>query len=151
TTNVLIAARVLQGIGAALLVPASLAMLQGAFEAADRSEVIGAWSGFSGLTTIVGPLLGGWFADTLSWRFVFLINPLLALVTAFVTWRWMPESHDTPARKPDFAGAAASIVGLGGIIFALIEGPVFGWQHPAILGSIVAGVAGVVAFVIVEG
>jgi EmrB/QacA subfamily drug resistance transporter len=150
SAGVLIGARVLQGVGAALLVPASLAMVQGAFEPADRGQAIGAWSGFSGLTTILGPLLGGWFADTISWRLVFLINPLLALVTIAIALKWVPESRHERARHLDLAGAIAVTAGLGGIVFALIEGPELGWLHPAVLGSAAGGVAAIVVFIIIE-
>ena len=150
TAGVLIAARVTQGIGAALLVPASLAMVQGAFEPEDRGQAIGAWSGFSALSTIVGPLLGGWFVDAISWRLVFLINPLLALATIVIALRWVPESKHARARHLDLAGAIAVTLGLGAIVFALIEGPVIGWTHMAVLGSGAAGIAAIVAFVIIE-
>ena len=146
----LIAARVMQGVGAALLVPASLALVQGSFHPENRSEAIGAWSGYSGLSTIIGPLLGGWFADAISWRLVFLINPILAVVTAFIVLRWAPESKDARARKLDVAGALTAMVGLGGVVYALIEGPDIGWNQPAILGAAATGVGGIIGFVIVE-
>jgi len=150
TAGVLIGARVLQGAAAALLVPASLAMVQGAFEPDDRSEAIGAWSGLSGLSTIVGPLLGGWLVDTISWRLVFLINPLLALAAGVMAWRWMPESKDESARRLDPWGTLAVAAGLGGTVFALIEGPEMGWSHPTVFLSGLAGVAGLAAFVVIE-
>jgi EmrB/QacA subfamily drug resistance transporter len=147
---VLIGARVLQGIGAALLVPASLAMVQGTFEDEDRGQAIGAWSGFSGLTTIIGPLLGGWFADTFSWRLVFLINPLLALVTALLAWRWVPETREARARELDPAGALAAAIGLSGVAFTLIEGPHRGWSDSAVLTAGLVGLLGIGAFVMIE-
>lgn len=146
----LIAARAIQGIGAALLVPASLAMVQGAFVPEDRGPAIGAWSGFSGLSTIIGPLLGGWFVDAVSWRLVFLINPVLALVTALLAWRWVPESKDARPRRLDPAGTLAAAIALGGVVFALIEGPELGWTHPAIIGSGAAGLLGSAGFLIAE-
>ena len=149
-TGVLVAARVLQGVSAALLVPASLAMVQGAFEPDDRSEAIGAWSGFSGLSTIVGPILGGWFVDTASWRLVFLINPALALGAGYLAWRWMPESRDERRRGLDPAGTVAAAAGLGGIVFALIEGPDTGWTHPMVAVPGLAGAASLAAFVAIE-
>jgi EmrB/QacA subfamily drug resistance transporter len=150
TAGVLIGARVLQGIAAALLVPASLAMVQGAFEPDDRSEAIGAWSGFSGLSTIVGPLLGGWLVDAISWRLVFLINPLLAIAAGVMAWRWMPESKDERARRLDPWGTLAAAASLGGTVFALIEGPEMGWNHPTVFLCGLAGVVGLAAFVIIE-
>jgi EmrB/QacA subfamily drug resistance transporter len=146
----LIGARILQGIGAALLVPASLALIQGAYAVEDRGEAIGAWSGFSGLTTIIGPLLGGWFSDAITWRLVFLINPVLALVTFFIAWRSAPESRDSQAEPPDIGGTIAAALGLGGIVFALIEGPGMGWGHGAVIGAAILGILGVAAFLVVE-
>jgi EmrB/QacA subfamily drug resistance transporter len=150
TAAALIASRVLQGAGAALLVPASLAVLQSAFDPRDRARAIGAWSGFSGLTTIVGPLLGGWFADTVSWRLVFLINPALAVATVLLTIRWVPESRDRHRRNLDPAGAAAMAAGLSGISFAAIEGPALGWTSRPVLLVGALAIAGIAAFVAIE-
>ena len=150
SAGVLIGARVLQGVGGALLVPASLAMVQGAFESADRGQAIGAWSGFSSLSTILGPLLGGWFVDRISWRLVFLINPLLALATIAIALRWVPESKHTGARHVDVPGAIAITLGLSGIVFALIEGPAIGWTHTGVLASAIIGVGAIVASAIIE-
>ena len=150
TTVLLIAARMLQGVGAALLIPASLAVLQSAFDPQDRARAIGAWSGFSGLTTIVGPLLGGWFADSFSWRLVFLINPALAVATALLTIRWVPESRERHRRDADPGGAAAMVAGLSGISFAAIEGPALGWTSRPVLLAAALAIAGTAAFAAIE-
>ncbi|MEO8200805.1 MAG: DHA2 family efflux MFS transporter permease subunit [Gemmatimonadota bacterium] len=150
TIGFLIAGRILQGIGAALLVPASLALVQGVYQPADRSEAIGAWSGWSGLTTLIGPLLGGWFADAFSWRLVFLINPVLALLTLFMAWRFSPESQDARARRLDVMGAIAAVIGLGGVVFTLIEGPSLGWHAGAVILAGAGGLFGAIAFLVIE-
>jgi len=147
---VLVAARVLQGAGAALLVPASLALVQGTFGEDDRAQAIGAWSGFSGLTTIVGPVLGGWFSDAVSWRLVFLINPVMAVATGWLAWRSVPDVRDEHARHTDIAGALAAALGLSGLAYTLIEGPTRGWDQPAVIIAAVLGLLGLVAFVWIE-
>jgi EmrB/QacA subfamily drug resistance transporter len=119
--EVLILARTVQGCGGALLVPGSLAMLTATFESQDRARAIGAWSGLSGVTTAVGPFLGGYLIDAGSWRLVFFINLPIAAVAAIITLRHVPESRDTGARRPDVAGALLAAAGLGGLIYGLIE------------------------------
>ncbi|HZD03947.1 MAG TPA: MFS transporter, partial [Longimicrobiales bacterium] len=117
-TGTLVAFRTAQGVGAALLVPTSLALVQATFREEDRAEAIGAWSGFSGISTLVGPLLGGWLADAVSWRAVFLINLPLAALTALAALRYLPGSRDPErAGSLDLAGAAAAVVALGGVVF----------------------------------
>ncbi|HET8601375.1 MAG TPA: MFS transporter [Segeticoccus sp.] len=118
----LIVARVLQGVGAALLTPGSLALIQSSFQPADRGRTIGAWAGLGGIATAIGPLVGGWLVQTASWRWVFLLNLPLAAVTVVVTQRYVPESRDTGLRRRyDPLGAGLAVVALAGITFALIE------------------------------
>ncbi|WP_263458198.1 MFS transporter [Nocardioides campestrisoli] len=120
--EVLIAARLLQGVGGALLTPGSLAMIQGAFVAEDRARAIGAWSGLGGVATAVGPLLGGVLVDQLSWRWIFLVNLPLAVLTVLAAQRWVPETRDPDASgRFDVAGAVLASVALGGLTYALIE------------------------------
>lgn len=122
TVPVLVVARLAQGVGGALLTPASLAILQSSFDPADRARAIGAWSGFSGITTAVGPFLGGWLVEVASWRWVFLLNLPLAAVAAAVAVRHVPESVDPTAEgRLDLAGAALGAAGLAGVNIGLIE------------------------------
>ena len=124
--HVLVAARALQGVGGALLTPGSLALLQASFEPDDRSRAIGAWSGLGGVASAMGPFVGGWLVDAVSWRAVFLINLPLAVVVVLVAVRHVPESRDTgaPAGPLDAWGAVLCAVGLGGLTWGLIEGEV---------------------------
>jgi len=120
--GLLIGARLLQGIGAALLTPESLALIQAGFRAEDRGRVIGRWAGLGAIAAAVGPLLGGWIVGNVSWRWIFWINVPVALAVLLITVRHVPESRD-PERVPGFdtAGAALVVLGLGGVTFALIE------------------------------
>jgi EmrB/QacA subfamily drug resistance transporter len=122
TPGQLIAARLLQGVGAALLTPGSLAMIQGSFRPADRGRVIGQWAGLGGIAAAIGPLLGGWIVDNASWRWIFLINVPVAVAVLVVAVRHVPESRDPEAARGfDVLGAALGALGLGGATFALIE------------------------------
>ena len=140
----LIAARVLQGIGGALLAPASLAILQASFRAEDRSRAIGAWSGLGGVAAAAGPLIGGYLIAAGSWRFVFYINLPLAALVLVMTARHVPETRDeTTAGRVDVLGATLAVLFLAGLTYGLIEGPTRGWSSPAIVASLVlAAVAG---------
>ena len=147
----LIAARALQGVGAALLVPGSLALISGSFSEEDKGQAIGAWSGLSGVTTALGPFIGGWLVDSVSWRWVFLINLPLALIAIAITLRHGPESRNlAAARTPDVRGGITAALGLGGIVFALIEGPARGWDEPLVIVAAVVGVVATTAFLVVE-
>jgi EmrB/QacA subfamily drug resistance transporter len=143
TAGLLVVARLLQGIGGALLTPGSLAMIESSFRPSDRARAIGAWSGLGGVATAVGPLLGGYLVEAVSWRAIFLLNlPLGAFVIAMAT-RHVPETRDPTATGGlDFRGAALAALGLAGATYALIEGP-GGMSGPVL----VAGVLGVVALV----
>jgi EmrB/QacA subfamily drug resistance transporter len=148
--EVLIATRAIQGVAAALLVPGSLAIVSASFHPDDRGRAIGAWSGLAGVSTAVGPFLGGWLIDSVSWRLVFLVNLPLIAVALFVTIRHVPESRDeTATGGPDVIGGALLAAGLAGVVYALIEGPSRGWTGtPVALGAL--GAAALVAFVVVE-
>src|SRR4051794_17015105 len=122
TPEVLIAARVVQGVGAALLVPGSLAMIQGSFVREDRAEAIGAWTGLGGIFAAIGPFVGGALVEYASWRWIFLINLPLAVVTVVIAQRLVPESLDPDApRDFDVTGAVLASLALGGTTYALIE------------------------------
>ncbi|MDP9067713.1 MAG: MFS transporter [Actinomycetota bacterium] len=151
TVGVLIAARALQGVGAALLVPGSLAIISGSFRDEDKGQAIGAWSGLSGVTTAIGPFVGGWLVDSVSWRLVFLINLPLAALAIAISLKHVPESRDeAAARTPDVAGGIAAAMGLGGIVFALIEGPARGWDQPLVRAAGAAGIIALIAFLVLE-
>jgi EmrB/QacA subfamily drug resistance transporter len=142
--GVLIAARAVQGVAAALLVPESLAIISASFHPDDRGRAIGAWSGLGGVATAGGPFLGGWLIDTVSWRLVFFINlPLVAAAVA-IALRHVPETRDEDAPPHlDVPGALLLAGGLAGVVYALIEGPSKGWPT----GSVVLGLAGLFALV----
>src|SRR6185369_8030492 len=111
----LVAMRAVQGIGAALLTPGSLAMIQATFVPEDRARAIGAWSGLGGVATAIGPFLGGWLILVASWRWVFLINLPLAAVVVAVALRHVPETRDpTATGRVDIAGATLAVLALGG-------------------------------------
>jgi EmrB/QacA subfamily drug resistance transporter len=147
--EVLVAARLLQGIGGALLTPGSLAMIEASFRPSDRAPAIGAWSGLGGVATALGPLLGGYLVEAVSWRAVFVINiPLGILVMALAT-RHVPETRDPMASsRLDFPGAALTALGLAGMTYALIEAP--NGMSALVLIAGIAGVAALVAFLVVE-
>jgi len=137
----LIGARAVQGVGAALLTPGSLAIIEASFAPADRGRAIGAWSGLSGVGSAIGPFLGGWLIQAVSWRLIFVINlPIAALVVA-VGLRHVPESRDPSATGTvDVTGGALVTLGLIGLTYGLIEGPGTGWTSPAPLAALAGGV-----------
>lgn len=123
-TNIvtLVVARVLQGIGAGLLTPGSLAILQASLRRDDRAKAIGAWSGLGGVAAAAGPFLGGWLVDAISWQWVFLINVPVVVTCVFAALRWVPESRDTTTGgRFDLPGSSLAAVFLGGVTFALVE------------------------------
>jgi EmrB/QacA subfamily drug resistance transporter len=144
----LIVARAVQGVGAALLTPGSLAIIEASFAPADRGKAIGAWSGFGGVGSAIGPFLGGWLIQAVSWRLIFVINlPIAALVVA-VGLRHVPESRDPGATgKVDVPGGALITAGLIGLTYGLIEGPSAGWTSPAPLVALIGGVLLIAAFI----
>jgi len=151
TVIVLVAARALQGIGAALLVPQSLALITANFPKNIRGRAIGTWAAASAVTTALGPPLGGLLIDTLSWRVAFWINVPITVIAVWLTWRHVPESRDETARGGiDWAGALAATVGFGAITFGLIEAGEASVRLWLSIGAIVLGVALVAAFVAIE-
>ena len=146
----LIVARALQGAFAALLTPASLAVIIAAFPANERSGAIGTWTAYSGIAAVVGPLAGGWLADVLSWRWIFAVNVPVVLVSLALASR-MPAMAARPVhRRPDWLGAGLCAVGLAGATFGLVRQPHHGWADPLVAGSIAGGVALLALFVIWE-
>ena len=142
---VLLAARAVSGVGAALLVPCSLALIGAAFGERERGTAIGIWSGASAIAAGAAPLLGGGLLDHWSWRVIFLINPLLALPTLWIALRRVPESRD-PQAPPgiDWLGSLLAFAGLGTLVYGLIASSGLGWSHPAVAGSLALG-AGLLA------
>src|ERR1700691_5071024 len=146
----LIIARSIQGIGAALLVPGSLAIISVVFDEESRGQAIGTWSGFTAITTAIGPVLGGWLVEHVSWRWVFFINlPLATAVIAISLWH-IPESRMARAGRIDWSGALLATVGLGGLVTGFMESVNLGWRNPLVFGSLILGVACLVALVVVE-
>ena len=144
----LVAARALQGIGAALLTPGSLSLINASLHPDDRARGIGIWAGFSGIAAALGPPLGGWIIDASSWRWVFFLNLPVALIALAVTVRYVPESRsDSSAPGFDVTGAVLGAVGLAGVTYALIAGR---GPLPIAVGAGVLGLAAFAGFVAVE-
>jgi EmrB/QacA subfamily drug resistance transporter len=147
----LIAARAIQGLGAAMLVPGSLAIIQATFHPEDRARAIGAWSGLAGVTTALGPFVGGYLVDSVSWRLVFFINLPLAAVAIWLATTHVPETRDESAsRTPDVPGALTAAMALAGFIYALIEGRTRGWTSGVILASIGVGFIALISFFLIQ-
>jgi len=143
----LIAARAVQGIGAALLVPSSLAIISAAYPEKERGRAIGTWAGASALTTALGPVLGGWLTDSWSWRAIFFINvPVAVLAVAIALWH-MPESHNPDTDRVDWLGGLLAVVGLGTLTYGLTVASEAGWLHAMVMVPLLGGAAVLGAFV----
>lgn len=151
TIETLILARGVQGVGAALLTPGSLALLEASFDPDDRGAAIGAWTGLAGVSTAFGPFLGGWLVEAVSWRLIFLINLPLAALVGWAS-RAVPESSDPAARgtRLDWPGAVLTALGLAGVTYALTDGPQGGWGEPLVVVAGLGGVACLAAFLLWE-
>jgi EmrB/QacA subfamily drug resistance transporter len=136
TSSMLVAARAVQGVGGALLVPSSLAIISATFPQRERGRAIGTWAAASALTTALGPVVGGWLVDTLSWRAIFFINVPLAVIALLLAVRWVPESRDEAARGVDWSGGALAVVGLGLLAYGLTAASSAGWAQASVLGSL---------------
>jgi EmrB/QacA subfamily drug resistance transporter len=143
---ILIAARAVQGIGGALLVPESLAIISAAFPEEERGKAIGTWAGFSALTTALGPVLGGALVDTLSWRAVFFINLPLAVIAIAVAMRHVPESHGEEEQAIDWQGGALASLGLFGIAYGASEAGNTRWSESIVYAPILAGIVVLAVF-----
>jgi EmrB/QacA subfamily drug resistance transporter len=149
--SMLIVARGVQGIGGALLVPGSLALISASFPEHERGRAIGTWSGFSGITAAVGPVLGGFLVDRYSWVWAFLINIPFAVAVLIIGWRHVPESRGGAAtRELDGWGALLATIGLGGIVYAFIEAPARHWTSAAVLAALLTGCVAMTLFMVVE-
>ena len=148
---VLIGARVLQGVGGALLTPGALAILEASFAREDRSKAIGAWSGLGGIGGALGPFLGGWLVEIGSWRYIFLINVPLAVIVLLVTARHVPETRNPAAAKRlDVPGVLTGAIGLAGLTYGFTAWPAHGPGDPLVLAALALGVLGMAAFVLAE-
>jgi len=146
----LIIARAAQGFGAALLVPGSLAIISSSFREEDRGRAIGTWSGFSAITAAIGPVVGGWLIERLSWRAVFFINLPLAIIVVFICYWRVPESSGNEKGRLDWLGAIVIALGLGALVWGLIESARLGFAHPAIVAALVTGLILIVTFIFLE-
>jgi EmrB/QacA subfamily drug resistance transporter len=146
----LIIARCVQGIGAALLVPGSLAIISASFDEDSRGQAIGTWSGFTAITSAFGPVLGGWLIQYASWRWAFLLNIPLAVAVVAISLRYVPESRRSGATQVDWVGALLATTGLAGIVTAFLESARLGWSHPLVLGGVLGGVSLLAAFLVAE-
>jgi EmrB/QacA subfamily drug resistance transporter len=146
----LIVARAVQGLGAALLIPGSLAIISSSFPEAERGRAIGTWSGFSAITAAIGPVLGGWMIEQISWRAVFFINLPLAILVVIISFWHVPESSNDEKGRLDWLGATLTALGLGTLVYGLIESSELGFAHPAVLSTLAAAVVILAIFVVVE-
>jgi MFS family permease len=137
-------------VGGALLIPGSLAIIGASFREEERGKAIGTWSGFSGITTAIGPVLGGYLVDNVSCRAAFLLNVPLAIAVILIAYRHVPESRDPNARRLDIPGAILATAGLGGIVYGLIESSNAGFGSVTVILSLFFGALALVAFVVRE-
>jgi EmrB/QacA subfamily drug resistance transporter len=150
TIETLIAARALQGAAGALLVPSSLAIIVAAFSEHERGAAIGSWTAWGGIAAVIGPLAGGLIVDQTSWRWIFALNVPLVAATLALIFAGVPQGHRVAGRSVDFTGATLCALGLGGVVFALIEQPRYGWSSPAIYLPLIGGVVAFASFLVYE-
>ena len=146
----LIIARCAQGIGAAMLVPGSLAIISACFDEDSRGKAIGTWSGFTAITTALGPVLGGWLIQYASWRWAFLLNVPLALAVVGISYRHVPESRGSEVKKVDWLGAFLVTVGLAGVVTGFLESARLGWRDPLVSAGLLGGLLAFGMFLKVE-
>ena len=147
----LIVARAVQGIGGALLVPGSLSIISASFDARERGKAIGTWSAATALTTALGPVVGGWLIDHGSWRAAFFINAPLAAIVLVLALRHVPESRNPQAQgRLDWSGALLVTLGLGAVVYGLIESSAQGWAAARVLMALGLGTLALAGFIIVE-
>jgi EmrB/QacA subfamily drug resistance transporter len=147
----LIIARAVQGVGGALLVPGSLAIISASFDEERRGQAIGTWSAFTAITAGIGPVMGGWLVEHISWRAIFFINVPLALAVLAIAILRVPESRENGKSKNlDWLGAGLATLGLGTLVYGLIESSPFGFDHPLVIGTLVAGALSLAVFLLTE-
>jgi EmrB/QacA subfamily drug resistance transporter len=150
TVGWLIAARAVQGVAGALLVPSSLAILGSSFSSRERGRAVGTWSSLTSVAGAIGPVAGGWLVQVTSWRAVFFINLPIAATILFITARKVPETRNSSAGRLDLRGAIAATLGFAGLVFGLIEAPVAGWASSRVWAPLVGGVVALVVFAWIE-
>jgi EmrB/QacA subfamily drug resistance transporter len=148
--HLLVMARCIQGVGAALLVPGSLAIISASFEEKSRGKAIGTWSGFTAITTALGPLLGGWLIQYGSWRWVFFLNVPIAFAVLLISLWQVPESRGVKTQHLDWAGALLATAGLAGMVTGFLESQRWGWSNFLTLGSLLGGIACLAVFLFAE-
>jgi EmrB/QacA subfamily drug resistance transporter len=147
----LIVARAIQGVAGALLVPGSLAIISASFDEARRGQAIGTWSGFTAITAGVGPVMGGWLIEHVSWRAVFFINVPLALIVLLISLLYVPESRDDDENTTlDWSGTALATLGLGTLVYGLIESSRLGFGQPLVLATLIGGMLSLAVFFFIE-
>jgi EmrB/QacA subfamily drug resistance transporter len=146
----LIAFQALQGVGSALMVPQSLAIINAYFPESQRGRVIGLWAGISGAIAAIGPFLGGWLIENFSWRAVFFINIPISLAALIIALLFIAESQKSAGRRLDWQGTLLVFLGLIGIAYGLITGPIEGWSQSLVLAGLIGGVIALIAFFLVE-
>ncbi len=150
TIQVLIVARAFQGAAGALLTPSSLAIIVAAFSEHERGAAIGSWTAWGGIASIIGPLAGGMIVDQTSWRWIFAINVPIVAATLALIFAGVPKAPHVTGRRVDFVGAGLCVLGLGGVVFAFIEQPRYGWSSPVIWIPLVGGVVAFASFLLWE-
>ncbi len=150
TTTSLIIWRCIQGIAAAFLVPGSLSIISASFDEKFRGQAIGTWSGFTAITTALGPVLGGWLIEHVSWHWIFFINVPLAAAVIAISLRHIPESRSVNPQRLDWVGALTATLGLAGVVYGFLESSTLGWKNPRVFGCLAAGIACLVLFVLTE-
>jgi len=147
----LVVARAVQGLGAALLVPGSLALISASFSRSQRGKAIGTWSAATSVAAGIGPVLGGWLVEHASWRWIFFLNVPFVVAVLAICWTHVPESRDDDTSGPlDWLGAALATGGLGAVVYGLVESGSRGFGDPVVLASLGVGVAALACFVVVE-
>src|SRR5262245_9566145 len=146
----LIIARAAQGIGGALMVPGSLAIISATFPQDIRGQAIGTWSGSTAITTAMGPVIGGWLIEHVSWRAVFFLNLPLAVAALALVFLFVPQSRDDGSGKLDLTGATLATIGLAALVFGLIESSRLGFANGSVIASLAGGVVTLAVFVLVE-
>jgi EmrB/QacA subfamily drug resistance transporter len=150
TVRQLVMARAFQGCGAALLVPGSLAIISNSFSEQERGGAIGVWSGFSAITTAIGPVLGGWLIEHVSWRAVFFINLPLALVVTLISLRYVAENSNRKSTRVDWFGASLAALGLGALVYGLIESSQVGFTDRSVIIVLAAAIVVLILFLFLE-